>query len=367
MNIYLKNKITNRQLFFILLLTLASFSVINISKVMVENAGTGGWIPVLITTIFFAFVASIIVKLNIMHKNKMLYDYSKDLVGRVFTYIILLYYFIYFTLILVFTVINQSIILQANFLQKTPIWASILIGIPVFCFIAYKGINTIARMVEFFGVVYLITAISVHILMFSQGKIERILPIFNPAEVKKYLAAIKYAIFPFMGAEVLLFIPLNKRNGKKAVKTAFLTMITIGIFYIIIIQSCVMKVGLNDIVHYKDSLIVAIRYLEIPMLDFLKRMDFLFLTVGFTGIFMGISMLYTVLTELLSKIFVKINRLVIVIFLAVFSYLLCLFVNTFFLEYSKFIKNIGALLGLIAGVFIPTVLLIISKVKKNEA
>lgn len=127
-----------------------------------------------------------------------------------------------------------------------------------------------------------------------------------------------------------------------------------------------MKIGLPEIIYYKDALIVAIRDMDIPMLDFFKRLDSLFLVVGYIGFFMGISIIYTVLTEILLKLFSKLSRVFIVTFLAVLSYILCLCINPFFNDYAEFILNIGILLGLISTVLIPTILLIITKVKKYE-
>lgn len=359
--------ITNRQLFFILLLTLTSFSVVNIAKIMAQYAGNGYWVTIFITMIFFSFVAVTIVKLNNIHKNKMIYDYSTELVGPVLTYIISLFYFFYFMMIVVFLVMQMSVILKANFLDQTPMWASMLVGIPVYCYIAYKGINTIARMIEFFGIIYLIIAVTVHILMFTQGHVYRILPLFNMQDVIKYLKAIKYAIFPFLGIEILLFIPFNNRDGKKSVRTAFFSIITIGVFYVLIIATCIMKLGLNSIIHYKDALLFAIRDMNVPLLDFFKRLDVLFLTVGFIGFFMGISIVYTVLTELILKVFVKLKRVLVVVILAVSSYLLCLIANMIHADFSKFVQNVGTFLGLTAAAVIPTILLIITKVKNNEA
>jgi spore germination protein len=333
---------------------------------MAEHAGTGYWIPILITGVFFAIVTIIITKLNNAHKNKMIYEYSKDLVGSFFSYIIALFYLIYILQIIVYLVLQLSIILQANFMQKTPISITMLVGIPVYCYIAYKGINTIARMFEFFGAIYIVLAVIVHLLMLTQGQFHRILPLLNIQEMKKYLSAIKYSIFPFLGVEVLLFIPFNKRNGTKVVKKSFYTIIIIAFFYILNVGSCIMKLGLNSIIRLENALIVAIRDMNIPMFDFLKRLDVLFLTVGFIGFFMGISILYTILTELILKIFPKIKRGVVVLIIGAISYLLCLVANTIYRDFAKYITNVGVLLGLVATVFIPTILFIITKVKKNE-
>lgn len=358
--------ITNRQLFFILLLTITALGIVNIAKTMAEHAGTGYWIPVLTMAIFFAFGAAIIVKLNNMHKDKTLCEYSKKLIGPFFTKVISFFYFIYFTLILVYLILQVSIILQANYLKSTPIWATMLVGIPVYCYVAYKGINTLARMVEIIGILYFVVGLAIIALMFSQGDILRILPLFVPSQIHNYITAIRYTILPFLGIEVLLFIPFSSRNGKKSIYTAFFSVIIIGLFYLVTIMSSIMKVGLNSIVHYKNAVIVTIRDIEVPILDFLKRLDVLYLTLGFLGLFMSVSIVYAIITEILLKLIPRINRLIIVLSLAVVLFFACFFVSTISADYIKFINKIGIILGLVAAILIPILLLIITLKRKKH-
>ena len=359
-------KVSNRQIFFILLLTLTSYSVVDISRAMAQSAGTGGWITILVTALIFSVFAIVIVYLNNMFKQQMLFSYSKYLVGTPLAYILSFYYVIYFLMIAVFLVFNMATLLKSNFFFSTPVIPMIAISIPVFSYIAYKGINTIARMFEFLGLVFLITAISVHILMLTQGKLEYIRPVFNPAETGRYFGAIKEAIFSFLGIEVLLIIPMGKHNSKKSVKTAFFSLLVVGGFYVLIVESCIMKLGINNIVNYKASLIEAIRDTPMPFLNFLERTDILFLTVGFMGLYMGISMVFTVITEYLCRMFSKAKRAVIVIVLGAVVLILAVIAGMVS-NFTKVVLELGIYMGVIACGAIPIVLLIIAKVKKHGA
>lgn len=360
------NNITNRQMFFILFLTLTSFVVVSISKEMAQSAGTGSWFTIIITSLIFAVAAVIIVSLNNMYQGKMLFDYSRDIIGKIGSYAVSWYYIIYFLVFTVFLMINLSNILQANFLLKTPKWATMLFGIPVFCFLAYKGITSIARMFEFYGVFFLIVTILMHIGMLTQGNIINILPLFNVQDIGKYFGAIENAIVSFVGITVLLAIPFTKKNGKKAKRTAFLSLLFIGLFYVLIVESCIMKIGINSIVHYKDALIIAIRDTELEFLDFLQRLDVLYLTFGFMGFFMGISIAYTVIVEYLCKIFSQVKRLTIVLIVGAVSFIFGLWILK--IEgYEEFINETTKYMGLVSEFLIPALLLIVAKVRKHAA
>lgn len=360
------NSVTNRQIAFILLLTLTSYSIVDVSRVMAASSGYGSWFTILIATIFFCFVAVINLSLGNMYKGQMLADYSKTLTGKTGSNVIVLFYIFYFSLIVIFLALQLSTMVKNNFLTKTPKYMTLLVGIPVFCYIAYRGITTLARLFEFIGIIYIVVATSVHIMMVTQGNIGSILPLFNKVDIGKYLGALKEMVFPFLGIEVLLIIPLTKENGKKSVITGAVSVFVIGIFYIFIVESCIMKLGINNIVHYNSSLIVAIRDMELPFLDFMKRMDVLFLTVGFAGFFMGISMVYTTIVEYICKIFTNAKRFVVVIIIGIVSFILCLIFENV-VGFCEFVTEVGLYLGLVSVLVIPSLLLIIGKVKKNAS
>lgn len=333
---------------------------------MAQSAGTGSWFTIIITSLIFAVASVIIVSLNNMYQGKMLFDYSRDIIGKVGSYAFSLYYIIYFLVVVVFLVIQLSNILQANFLLKTPKWATMLFGIPVYCFLAYKGITNVARMFELYGIILLVVAVLIHIGMLTQGNTTNILPLFNAQDIGKYFSAIENAILPYLGISVLLAIPLTKKNGKKLKKTAFLSLLFIGLFYVLVVESCIMKIGINSIVHYKDALVIAIRDTELEFLDFLQRLDVMYVFVGFMGFFMGISIVYTAIVEYLCKIFYQLKRLTVVVIVGAVSFILCLWILK--IEgYEKFINETIKYSGLVSIFLIPALLLIVAKVRKHAA
>lgn len=355
--------VTNRQIFFILLLTLTTYSVVDISRAMAESAGTGGWLTVLATSVIFAVAAVVIVSVGRRFPGKMLFDYAQQLTGKIGGYAMTLYYIAYFLLISVFLVLQMSKILQLDFFPKTPVWAFMVLGIPVFCYIAYKGIPTVVRLFEIIGLLYIITAGIVHIIMTTQGEVEHILPLFNPDDIGRYASAVKLAIFPFLGIELLLILPMRKTNSKKV---AFWSVIAIGLFYVLIIETCIMMLGINDIVNYKDSLIVAIRDLMLPFLDFFERADILFLTVGFWGVYLGISLVFTAIVEYVCRMLPGVGRVKIVIGLGIVAVTLCMIANTID-AFDMFVTEVGTYLGLVSSLLIPLILWVAARRKKHGA
>jgi spore germination protein (amino acid permease) len=360
----LTNSITNRQLFFILLITLTSYSLVVIAHDMALSAGTGAWLVVAITALGFAVAASIMVRLANMFQGKTLFDYAPVLITKPGAYALCLYYIVYLLFILVFLVLELSRLLQLDFFPRSPTWSFPILGLPVFCFVAYKGITNVARLAEIIGIVFFITAILVHTMMTLEGRINRILPLFNGAEMRNYLQGFKSSVFPFLGIEVLLAIPLTQRNGKKAVKSAFLSLLAIGGLYIFVIESSFMKIGINDIINYKDALIVAIRDTSPQVLQIISRLDILYLTIGFGGLFLGISIVLLVIVEYLCRLFKKASRLLVVTAVGVATYILLL-VMSGIQSFETFVTESGTYLGLFSSIVAPVTLFIIASAKRR--
>lgn len=361
----MENTITNRQLFFMLFLTLTCYSVVPLSKDMAQTAGTGAWLTILVTALVFGLATVCIVYLGNLHRGQTLLDYAPSLVTKPGAYLLALFYTLYFLFILVYLVTGFSKLLSEDFLPKTPLWSFPLLGIPLFCYIAYKGVTNTARLAEIIGLVFLCTGVLIHILMATEGKVNRILPLFNAAEADSYIESFKKLLFPFFGIEMLFAFPLSLKIKKKPVIKAFLTLIVIGLFYIFIVESCIMKLGINDIKHYDYSIVVAIRDTSPKYLEIISRLDIFYLTVGFGGMIMGISIAMLAVVEYLCRIFKKTSRLAVVISVGAAAYALFL-VASGNKGYKDFALGLGPYLVIFSSLICPLILFIIAKAKKRK-
>jgi spore germination protein (amino acid permease) len=358
------NSITNRQMILMVVLILCGFGVTLSPKIMAQSSGTGAWVTILLTSLLFGLSLAMVASLNARFPGKILLDYSGELMGKFFSYAFSAVFLVIVFGYLVFLITQMGGLLQADFFPKTPKWVMMFIAIPVFCAVAYRGVTNVARMAEIIGIIYLIFGTIVHLLMLTQSRITNILPLFDSAETLKYIVSIKEAGILFVGGSILYITPFTTKEngGKKAVRAAFFTMILTGLFYAWSTETSIAKIGLNNIVHYKDALIVAIRDFEIPFLDFFKRMDFLYLTVGFMGYFMAISMVFLGFIETFNKLF-KGNRLINTCIAGALSYVACLMMEGVS-GFEDFVIAGMIYVWIIVGTIIPLTLLIVAKAKK---
>lgn len=360
----MENTVTNRQLFLILIVVQISNTSAEVSKIMTQSAGAGSWFSILLATLLFALLAYILSKLNNMFQGKMVFDYSGELIGKAGAYLVSAFIAIYFLAFICIYNIAQSNLLQTNFLPNTPTWATVMSEMIVAGFVSYKGVTNAARLLEIYGVIFIMLSVGVHIIMFLKGDMNHILPLFDPAETERYIAATKSAVYPLLGFEVMLVIPFSAKNGKQANKTVIYALLYVGAFYILNVLSCVMMIGENEILHYNFPLVTAIRQVELPQLKIFQRLDLIYLTVGVISVIACFSFLYLSVVELVCRMMPKIKRLTVVILVGAAAFAADLALRNI-PNVSEALRNILTYSGLAVAGAIPIILFTIAKVKRH--
>ena len=357
----MSNSITNRQMFFIIFLTLTTYTTIDLPKIMVQTAGRSSWIPIMAASIIFGGAAVIITKLNNMYPGKVLFDYSQEIAGKFFSRLIALYYLLFFLILGVYLKLKLVGVLKSNFLPQTPQFIILLMGISLFGYVAYKGITNVARMFEIIGALFLIVTVGLCAAMFLQGLSYNILPFFNITETKEFMVTMKDLATPFTGLGVLFVIPFTSQN-KKAPKVAFFTLLFIGLFYVLIVEGTIMILGINNTIAFNDAFIEAIKIVELPVIE---RTDIFYLTFGLTSLFAGMIIVFTAIVELACRFIPKVKRHIIVIVIGMVFFILCLFalnINNM----NDVFESFAPYLDLTSTILIPMLLLIIAASKKAD-
>lgn len=351
------------QIAFLLYVTITGYSLIAIPQTAYQTAGTGAWLTIMMTAVLFAVGVFFIASLNRHFEGKSLYEYTTLLIGKPVAVILGIIYSLYFIFILLFLSRLVSDFINSTYLPITPLVVIIAIILITTGFIASKGITNVARLATLFGVVLAFVAVCVHILMFFFGDIRYIEPFFEKSQISNYFKGIGDLIVPFLGIEILTIIPFGSRNKKNGVLTAVLSLIAIGIFYVLVTETSVMIIGVEDINTYETSLVEALRQVTIPNVIILQRIDLLFITIGFAGIIGCLCIVYCCATEYVSKVFKKTNKKIIILLIGI----ACLFGGSLFKkgeDTDKIFASVVSIWGIAVAFFIPITLFIISKVRK---
>lgn len=236
----------------------------------------------------------------------------------------------------------------------------LLMGISLFGYVAYKGIPNIARMFEIIGSLFLIVTVGLCGIMFYEGMIYNILPFFNINETKEYLHTMKDLATPFTGLAVLFIIPFTVQN-KKASKVAFFTLLFIGLFYVLIVESTIMLLGINNTIVFNDAFIEAIKTVDVPVIE---RTDIFYLIFGLTSLFAGMIIMFAAIVESACRLIPKVKRHITVITIGIVFFILCLFalgINNM----RDVFESFAPYLVLVSSILLPMLLLSIAQCKRN--
>lgn len=338
-------------------------SVITVGKTQALSAGHGAWVPLLCTGLIFGVMSVIVINLNKMFEGDTLFEYSTKIVGKAIAYILAIVYVIFFCVDSTYFCITFFGLVKSNFLPKSPQWALLLVSMPFLGFIAYKGMTNAGRLSELIGIVFLVVSLIITITMFFEGRIDSILPLYVKSETGKYFSAIKDTIDQFVGIAIITLIPVRKAD-KKISKVAFFTMIGVALFYILDVYGCYAIIGMDEIKNYNYPLIDAIRLVQYKQIEFFQRVDIAYQTIGFMRVFAAKGIIYLAIVEYLCKIFSRAKRLAIVIYSGVVLYAIDIFAFGV-PEISVKLFGLREIFALVVSFFIPTMLLIIAKVKLN--
>lgn len=356
----MNNGLNNHQIAFILFGIIVGYGIVSLPKEVAESVGTGGWITILLSTVLSVLFTYILTYLGYIHENKTLFEYGQELVGKFLTYVFsicyIVFYFSFFTLVtrVVSEVINLSILLN------TPVTAISLLFIIVMYYAVIKGLTTIARFSQLYGIIIIVFSIFIYIIMFTQGKLVNIRPFWGGENILVYLKGIKSTLVAFLGMSIITVIPINRKVNKKVFKYTTVMIFFIGLMYILVVESCISVIGVEDIIHYEDALIASMRRIEIPYLQFLGRLDGIVLSIWMIGVITTIVLSGYGCTYYTSKIFSNVNFKLIAFVIAFLGLLMSRVPKTSD-DVRKLIEYTGY--AFLVLQIIPLILLVMTKVK----
>lgn len=358
------NDITNRQISLLLFGAIVGYGIIGLPKNIAEEYGTASWIGLVVGTIIALIFTYIITYLSYHSPGKTLYEYSQELVGKNITYIFSVIYIVYFFMFYTYIIRVASEVIKLTILINTPIVAISLTFYIVIYYALIKGLRGMARVCEVYGLLIITGYIIILFLLFTKGKLINIRPFFGTGEIEQYLQLPVATIVPFLGIELIALVPLKKDKNKGVFKYTLWMVAFIGLLYIILVEVCISIIGIDDITYYEDALISTIRRVDIQWLEFLSRMDGVFLSLWIMSIFCTATIFGYGAVFFTGKVFKDIKYNILVLIITILSLILSQIPKT--IEEGQRMVDYSGYLGLVTIIVIPTILFIRMKVKRYD-
>jgi len=357
----LEKGITNRQMFFIWVLIISAFRTIDIPQMASKAMGRSGWIMIVAYAVPFSLVAVMLTKLHNLFQGMTLFEYGQILLGKVLNYILCILFTFYFFSVLVYLNNNIVTLISMNLLPKTQPMFFLAAAVALFGFVVYKGTETMARLFELLGVMYLVVTLLLCLLMLTQSEKGNIIPLYNPNEGRHFADAIILFGSIYGGFENFLLIPFGKRNIA-APKVAFFSIWAICLLFVLITEGSIGMLGINNAIVYNDTFIEAIKLANAPVIE---RPDILYIIIGLASLFAGLIILIHSVTELILRIFPLAKRGLTVSVVCAAAYGVTLFMLNVPMLLAAYQKILPIMVLFFAGVM-PTLLFLLAIIKKRS-
>jgi len=353
------DKISTRQAIVFLISIAIGAGILSLPRQVDEMAGQDGWISIILGGII-TLIGGLIVAALVARQKEDAVKISEKLAGRFITWVIGVFYIIYF--LMISAVVNQTSaeVINQFLLEHTPkgftIFSILLLG-----FYAVRvGIEPAVRtvMVLFPSAMFVFALIIFTCL--SKAKIDEILPVMT-TPFKNIFFASQQTLFALEGFEVLLFLAPYLRKPEKAKIIVTLYTAVTTLFYLFITVVTFMVLGKNETKFFVWPVFMMIRGITAPG-EVFERLDAFAITIWVVQIFTTLVGYYFSTAIIVKSLFnLKEESYLSAVFLPLFYFAANLPNN--FAENKDLAGYVNYLIYP-AAFFIPAFLLLLSFLKK---
>lgn len=357
-----KEKITNRQVIFLLIIFISSTSIIYLPTIVYNEAKQDGWLTFILFGLMGAILACIVTNLGLMFKDKTIVEYSEVIVGKILGKVIGVILFVFFVAMNAIITREFCEILIGSYFTNTPVYFfSIAITI-LSIYALYSGIEVIARTNEIIFPLFSIAIIGIVLLSVKEMDFKNLTPFLADGFIPVLKGFYPQTLFASEIFILAMLIP-HINQPEKVRRSSILAMAMISGLAIFITIGMVTVIG-DEMLHFNYPFLVLARYVTVK--NVFERVESLVLALWVAGVFIKIAIFHycgvMALSQVLNlkhykKLIVPMGILTIVLSEAIFK-------NE--AQFSELLHHTVRIPFIIIQVGIPLLLLIIAKIRRKS-
>lgn len=236
-----KGIINTKQFVWLLYIIIATFAVMQIPGMLIRQAGRDAWLSVLAAWFLDVMLALVYAYMGIRFPGENFVQYSITILGKYLGRMVGIIFPLFFLLVCTLVLQGLSQLVNTVFLPRTPFVVILISSFLVSAHIGRKGIEVIARMTEVLGPLFLLSMVTLSILVLPSFHIARLKPQFDEGVVP-FLVGTPLLLTSFGVCIIMaMYIPLCNRpeNGflakfsavsMGALVVGLVTTLSVGIF-----------------------------------------------------------------------------------------------------------------------------------------
>lgn len=257
--------ISINQMIFILMLTMVGTGILTLPRSLAEAAPYDQWIILLaggLLALSIALIHGLIIKLS---PNKQYFQILCDALTKPVAYVIGFVYIIYLIGMIALITRTFGEVIKAFLLTRTPLEVINVSILAVSVYLARRGVEVLARMMEFIFPILILFSIFIFGLSFLGSDFSNLLPVFE-IEFNDIIKGLPVTLTSFIGFEMILFFGGYLDKPQNATKS-YRAIIAVLFFYLLTVIATFAQFGP-----------IQMKYLVWPMID-------LFYTIRLPGLF----------------------------------------------------------------------------------
>jgi len=356
------NKITNRQLFFLIVQTQVGIGVLSLPYSLHKVAKQDGWMSLLIAGLVIQLVFFVFWYLAKRFPKDHLFEYIPKILGKHLGKALIGGYYIYFISVGILVLIIFSTMVDIWILPLTPKWVVMLIMIMVCLYLVVDQLKVIARLYVFVSLLLLVL-ITLLIYASQDSQWIYLFPM-GASGLPKILQGSLKAMTSMLGFLIILIaFPFTKGSASKKLLTISLANMFVVTFYLFTVIVSFTFFSTTEMALVPEPLLYLLKAFELPIIT---RIDMLFLSIWVVSVSTTFSS-YLYMSSLgMASMFNSTNHRPFVFFTS-----LIIFCTTFFIKrdegFLEGLNNVVSKSGIVFGLGIPALLLLLAIVFKRKS
>ncbi|SES94537.1 spore germination protein [Natronincola peptidivorans] len=284
------DKVTVSQMVTISILTMVGIGILTLPRELIGEAGTDGWMVLILGglgAIAVSFTHGYIIK---SFPGKSYFEILSITLTKPIAYILGLYTIIYLLGIMSYVVRTFGMTVKEFLLPETPPEFVILPILLVSAYLVRKGIEVLGRMAEIIIVPLSAVIVILFFLSWRNAEVSNLLPVFQTPSLQ-IIKAVPFALFSFLGFEVLLVFGGFMDKPKKATRVGPIAIFFVLLLYQLLNASVLTVLGSHQTERLIWPLLATFRTIELPG-AFIENVEIFVMAVWVFTVFMTMVPLY---------------------------------------------------------------------------
>ncbi|MCC5912043.1 MAG: endospore germination permease [Clostridiaceae bacterium] len=294
------DKISIPQMVNISILTMIGIGVLTLPRRLLEEAGTDGWLVLILgglVGIVVSLTHGYIVK---SFPGKSFFQILSLTLTRPIAYIVAIYTIVYFIGMTGYVVRLFAMIIREFLLPRTPPQLVIFSVLFVSLYLVREGIEVLGRMAEVIIVPLTVVILALFIISWGNAEVSNLLPVFQTPFVE-IIKAVPFALFSFLGFEVLLIFGGFVDEPVKSMKVGPIAIFIVLLAYLILNASTLATLGAQQTENLIWPLVGTFDTIDFPG-AFIENVEVFIMGVWIITVFMTMVPLHLAGTMLIMEL-----------------------------------------------------------------